>query len=1453
MFIRRFSPHAFELPARTQQANAPRPWVLPAAAFNNRIPGSGVQTSSTPGSALLSPPGRGFHLGNAAQALRDTLHQLAQGMVAPTTTSGSAGQALGRLDVLTVDAGVASTLASTRQVTERSSTARSSALSLGLDTTTPVTRSTLAAAREINETSDTSAQSTTAVALDLDGPEWASTLVATRDVNESTTAARSSSAAIGLDLSAPAASTVSSTGELNTASTSYGTAVHGFSNGSSIATLSGVYAGTGAAAGATSLTIDVGGNANLSTSSSTNLRFKIKDGSGAVLYDHNAAYRAGDSIYLGADIGLSIKFAAGNVRANDASSTTVSTSTPTTVDAGAAFNAGTGLAPRFDGGAQVTAGSFSVNGTSVNVLAGDSISSVLARINSTVSGVTASFAGDKVTLATSGPSEADIVFGADTSGFLAAMKLSGATTTRGNVSDRSQALAGVAAFSAVSSGSFQVNGTAISVNAATDSLDDVITRINGSGAGVTASYDAVTDKVLFTPTDPAASLTLGDDTSGLLAALNVTQGRSGTKVDVNAAFNATGGSAPLFDAGATVGAGSFEVNGVSIAVAANDSLASVLARITGSAAGVDASYDAATDRVSLVSRQNGASPISLQNDSSGLLAALKLTAATGASATAGRASADRERLAQVSAFSGVTSGSLKLNGVTIAVDAAGDSLQAILDRINGSGAGVTASLDRTTKKVSLTPAVAGATLSVGDDTSGLLAALNIQPGVRRSSVNADAAFNAAGAAGPQFDAGVTVGPGSFTVNGIAITVNADDSVNSVLERLNSSAAGVTASLDAASERITLQANAAGPREITLGGDTSGFLAAVKLTAGTGAVSTPGFQRGDQQLFADSATFGSVADGSFRVNGVNIAVSRSTDTLQSVLGRINSAGVGVTARFDETSGRVTIEPGSQGDTLSIEGDSSGFLAAARIAEGTVSGRVNARGAFNGSGANGPLFDDGRTVGSGSFEVNGVAIAVQADDSLESVLARITGSAAGVQARYDETSETIVLTRNTPGPQGITLGNDTSGFLAAAKLDGQLVSTTGRAGSPAVSFDSRIAGSAALAGVGAGTITVNGHAVAVNPASQSVRDVFAALAQVPGIHAELDDATGAIRLNTRAEGGTLDITDTSGLLSALQIAPGQYRGQAAVLTPTQLADPREATRILLAGVDQLNEGLGRMFPRTGTDGAAQAGLRGSLKSLFAELGDRLGGGLGFRDVPRPFIEVDARALETALRTQGADLEDKLAGLHGLAQAIAAASPLPDPPAPVEPAPAPAPRPPLLTNPMDPRLPAEAARTAPAPASRTDSGPMRLEPGLAAAVGRRIQDHKASLVEDTVSQLREGLAEAARREEAARADQAAQAESDKGRLKDEDRERNADGNKERDSRALEGGVARKARDAYEKVRAVGSNGVGGDGFPPRGGTGSPGDGNGSMTAGGRGPQASGAAARFALASSRSRTVVS
>jgi hypothetical protein len=1202
-------------------------------------------------------------LRNASAALADAFRKFSVEtkpvFTTSTTTTGGTLAAVGGLSAhLEPLSGTPSTLQTTLKINTQTSTTRSSSSAMGLDLTTAASR-LYSSAVGLDVTSATapsqldssaslgldvtspetasSLRSAAALGLDLTSPDAASQLYSSQtlglDVSSAqTSSVLKSSAAIGLNLT-PASSTITSTAEMNTAATSYGSPALAFSGSgtpdTSSGTLSGVYTGVNTAAGATSLTVKILNNATLSTLTAKSLKFEVRDQTGQLLFSFNGNVKAGAQISLGSDIGLSISFATGTLTQNHTATTTVS-HTPTDVDPNATFNnANTNLRPRFDNNAQVTAGSFTINGTSINVNANDTINNVIARINASAAGVTAALANDKITLTSNSASESNITLANDTSGFLSATKLAAATTVRGNIRDDQQALSQTTQFGTVNTGAFTINGVSISVNKDTDTLTSVISRINSSAAGVTASYDTAQDKVVLTSNSNSEDLiNVGNDTTGFLSAAKlstnntvrgnirddqqvlsktsqfagVTSGSfsiNGKSISVDVAndtvstlitkINNTGaGVTASYDstldkiklAGTTnsedlitvsgdstgflsaahlatsntvrghlredgvvladlssfqsVANGSFVIDGKTINVsAASDTVQSLVGKINASGARVTASYDSSTDKILLQATYNSEDNVPLGTDTSGFLAAAHLDAAN---TVKGNIRDDQQVLSKTSQFGTVTSGSFAINGKSISIDTATDSVSTIVDKINAAGAGVTASYNSSTNKIHLVGTSDSEDLiTVSNDTTGFLTAAKLSTNnTVRGNIRDDQQVLSKTS---QF---ATVSTGSFTVNGKTISVDTGtDSLSSVVSAINNANAGVTASYDSTTDKVVLTAGADGSDPITVANDTTGFLAAAGLSTGN---TIRGKLTDDQEFLQNTSTFSAVTNGTFEINGVSISVDAGQDTLQTLISRINNAGAGVTAGYNSATDKLTFTPDTAGATLSIENDTSGFIAAANVASGTFGTHVNADAAFNAAGMNGPLFDAGLAVTAGSFEVNGVTINVGAADTINTVLAKITASAAGVTATYDSSSQTLSLASKAVSTDPITVSNDTSGFLAAVKFNGTERSTPGKVSISA--FDGSLDRMSEYAAVHAGTVKVNGQAIAVDPGSTTIRDLVSAFNNVPNVTATLDETTGAIDIESTRAGAAITFADTSGVLATLGIVSRTYNGSPAV---------------------------------------------------------------------------------------------------------------------------------------------------------------------------------------------------------------------------------------------------------------------------------------------------------------------
>jgi hypothetical protein len=204
-----------------------------------------------------------------------------------------------------------------------------------------------------------------------------------------------------------------------------------------------------------------------------------------------------------------------------------------------------------------------------------------------------------------------------------------------------------------------------------------------------------------------------------------------------------------------------------------------------------------------------------------------------------------------------------------------------------------------------------------------------------NAVDPSKAFNGTGAEDPNLQSGLDVTSGSFEINGTTIDVAADDTINSVLDKINQSDAGVTATFDAASETVLLTQNTPGSTpDIVLENDTSGFVAAVKLDS---AVAVPGE---DGTVTEDSATplaevdsFSTVQSGSISVNSVSIDIDVNTDSLNDILDRISASAADVTASYDGNTKKVTLSANDTESQLALDSGTTNFFPAVEITDGT----------------------------------------------------------------------------------------------------------------------------------------------------------------------------------------------------------------------------------------------------------------------------------------------------------------------------------------------------------------------------------------------------------------------------------------------------------------------------------------------------------------------------------------
>ncbi len=249
----------------------------------------------------------------------------------------------------------------------------------------------------------------------------------------------------------------------------------------------------------------------------------------------------------------------------------------------------------------------------------------------------------------------------------------------------------------------------------------------------------------------------------------------------------------------------------------------------------------------------------------------------------------------------VTAGTFTVNGKAITI-ATSDTLQSVFDKIStATGGAVTGSYiattgTATTDEISLS---SGSPIVLGSatDTSNFLQAsklYNNGTGTVTSTsalggVNLSSSLDSSNLATTVTDGGS--GNGEFIINGVQINFNAStDAVNDVLQRINDSAAGVTATYDGVNDRFELTNKTTGDVGISLQDVTGNFLAATGLSGGT-------LQRGSNlqyningggTLTSQSNTVDGSSSGLTGLSVTALALGSTTISVNSDTSKISSA-------------------------------------------------------------------------------------------------------------------------------------------------------------------------------------------------------------------------------------------------------------------------------------------------------------------------------------------------------------------------------------------------------------------------------------------------------------------------------------------------------------------------------------------------------------------------------------
>ena len=228
----------------------------------------------------------------------------------------------------------------------------------------------------------------------------------------------------------------------------------------------------------------------------------------------------------------------------------------------------------------------------------------------------------------------------------------------------------------------------------------------------------------------------------------------------------------------------------------------------------------------------------------------------------------------------VTAGFFTVNGAQVNI-ATTDSLQQVFNNIaSATNNAVTASYSATTDEITLSsssPIVLGSAADTSNflqvaqlynNNSGTVTSTSalghVQTSVTMSNANLATTISDGGS-----------GKGQFSINGVTFNFNASsDSIQNVLNQINSSTAGVTAAYDPINNRFTLTNNTTGDVGISMQDVTGNFLQATGLTGGTlqaGNNLLYTLNGGTQQLVSQSNT---ISPATSNIPGLTVNVAQT---------------------------------------------------------------------------------------------------------------------------------------------------------------------------------------------------------------------------------------------------------------------------------------------------------------------------------------------------------------------------------------------------------------------------------------------------------------------------------------------------------------------------------------------------------------------------------------------------
>ncbi len=159
------------------------------------------------------------------------------------------------------------------------------------------------------------------------------------------------------------------------------------------------------------------------------------------------------------------------------------------------------------------------------------------------------------------------------------------------------------------------------------------------------------------------------------------------------------------------------------------------------------------------------------------------------------------------------------------------------------------------------------------------------------------------------------------------------------------------------------------------------------------------------------------EGFFTANGTRISVN-SSDTLQSIFDKLSA--IDITATYDNINDKITLQS-DKPICLGASNDSSNFLDLVRLYTNNTN-NISSLTSINALNTSSPLVSNtfkSPITTDGCFKINGVEISYNKSDSLQSIMAEINNSTAGVYIQYTPSNQSFTLINQATGSFGISV--------------------------------------------------------------------------------------------------------------------------------------------------------------------------------------------------------------------------------------------------------------------------------------------------------------------------------------------------------------------------------------------------------------------------------------------------